>query len=346
MSKTGIAGAIGFAHQSGKDLAQTSSVLYLPATSVGINPNQNAQTLPAEVGGDYFLRGSYKASAMGTGDIAFVARPNGLGHLLLMLCGVDTVVNTSASVYQHTMTPFAVGAGDLPWYSVFKDVSTVLAEEYINTRIQSLKLDVPKSGIMTGSATLVSTGFSEITSASLGIKTFDNSPQFQSCLASVDFKNEATGTTISSEAVKVERVSMSFDNSLSNDEFAVGSFFLEDITLQQRTVTVDLDYVIRSREMYEAVYYGGAGDGSGTQSWSPQLYRGSLGLTMNSLVNIPGTTTPYSCQFLFPGLDFMSLPISLSGAEVVRGTLSTQITLGTSGADRFTAILTNGIASY
>lgn len=342
MSKTSLAGAIGFGHQSAKDSVATS-FLYMPATSINLNQNQNAQTLPPEIGGDYFLRGSYKASVMASGDASFVVRPNSLGHLLLMMAGVDTVTNPSSGVYQHTITPFTAGSGlDLPWYTGIKDVSGLLAEQYLNMRLGSLRLDVPKSSIMTGQASLVATTPSSVTSGSLGTKTFDTSPQFQTCLASVALTQEG-GSTISANSLKVERFSLSYGNNLSNDEFSVGNYYLDDITLLQRTVNVDMDFIVRDSALYQAVYLNG---GSIPNTWSPTLYRGTLGLTMTGATNIPTTSTPYSCVFNFPGLDFLMFPLPMSGADLVRATLSTQVTLGTSGSDRFNAVLTNGIASY
>ena len=315
----------------------------MPATSVNLNPQQNAQTLPAEVGGDYFLRGAYKASVMMNGDIAFVARPSSLGDLLLMLCGVDTVTNPSSGVYQHTFTPFTVSSGnDLPWYTAAKDTATLWGDQYTDTRLTSLRLDIPKASIMTGQASLVGITPQTVTSGSYGTKVFDTTPQFQTCIGSVSLTPEGSGSNISSNSIIVDRFSLTFNNNLSNDEFSVGSYYLAWITLLQRTVQADLDFTIRDSALYQAVYYNG---NSIPTTWQPTLYRGTLSVTMTSAFNIPTTTTPYSVTFNFPGLDFLALPVGLQGADLVRATLSTQVTLGTNN-DRFNVVLTNGIASY
>lgn len=341
-SKTSLTGAIGFAHQSAKDSVNTS-YFYMPSTSVNMDPQQNAQTLPPEVGGDYFLRGSYKSSIMGQGSAGFVVRPQSLGHLLLMLCGVDTVTNPSSGVYQHTFTPFLVGSGnDLPWYTVVKDTAQLFAEQYLNTRLGSLSISIPKSGIATGQASFVSTLPSQVASASLGTKTFDTAPQFQTCLASVSFTPEGSGSNISVNSVKSERFAFTYNNNLSNDEFSVGNFGLDDITLLQRTVTAEMDFIARDSALHDAVYYNGS---SAPSAWSPTIYRGTLAVTLTSTANIPSTSTPYSCTFNFPGLDFLMMPLPMQGADLVRGTLSTQVTLGTN-SDRFSVVLTNGTASY
>lgn len=346
MSYTSIAGAVGFAHQSAfGTVPSNSSYLYMPATSVGLNQNQNAQTLPAEVGGDFFLRGSYKGSVTGGGDVGFVARPNSLGHLLLMLCGVDTVSTSGlpSGAYQHTFTPYALGAGNLPWYCTAKDVAGAYAEQYLNTRMTALKLDVPKSAIMTGTASLDAITPSTITSASLGTKTFDSSPQFQTCIGSLTLTPEGSGSNISADSVIVERLSLNYNNNLSNDEFYVGSFYRADSTLLQRTVTVDMDFTIRDPALIAAVYNNGA---VGASAWSPTIYRGTLAVTMNTAYNIPTTAIPYSVVFNFPGIDFLMMPVNMQGSDLIRATLSTQVTLGPSGSDRFNVVLTNNVASY
>lgn len=350
--RTSLIGGFALGRQSAKD-SVASTVSYLPATSIGLNMNQNAQTLPPEVGGDYFLRGSYKASVMGGGDVAMVARPNGIGQLFMALCGQDTVtpVPSQSGAYSHAMTPFAPSAGvDLPWFTLIKDVAKVsnvaatatVAEQYLNSKLSSFRLDVPKSSIATCQSSWVSTTPSVVTGASLGSEVFDTTPQFQTCNAAVTLTPEGSGSNISSNAVKVERFSFTYNNSTTNDEFSVGNYYLEDVTLLQRTVTVDMDFVVRDSAVYQAVYLN---SGAIPGAWSPTIYRGALTLTLNSGINVPSTTQPYQLVLTFPGLDFLMMPIQLSGADLVRATLSTQVTLGTSG-DKFSVTLINGVASY
>ena len=352
MGRTSLVGAFGLGRQASKDTL-ASTITYLPATSIGLNINQNAQTLPPEVGGDYFLRGSYKSSVMGGGDVAAVARPNSLGNFFYALAGQDTVtpVPAQSGAYSHSFTPFTPSPGvDLPLYTLIKDVAKIqnvgataaLAEQYLNAKMSSFRLDVPKSSIATVQSSWVATTPSTVTVASLGAETMDSTPQFQTCNGTIAFIQEG-GSTISANSLKVERLAFNYANNVSQDEFSVGNYYLEDITLLQRTVTVDMDFVVRDTALYQAVYMNA---GTIPGAWSPQIYRGALTLTLNSTVNVPTTTQPYQLVLTFPGLDFMMLPIQLSGADLVRATLSTQVTLGSSGADRFAVTLVNGVASY
>lgn len=353
MSRTSLVGGFALGRQSAQD-SVASSVTYMPTTSINLNMNQNAQTLPPEIGGDYFLRSSYKSSVMGSGDVAFVVRPNSFGNILYALAGQDTVtaVSGQSGAYSHSFTPFTPSPGvDLPWFTLIKDVAKIndggasagIAEQYLNAKLGSLKFDVPKSSIATSTASWVSTTPSTITTASLGSEVFDSTPQFQTCQATVQLEQEGGSGNISADSAKTERLSMTYNSHLSNDEFSVGSYYLDDVTLLQRTVTCDIDIVVRDTALYRAVYLNG---GAGAQAWSPTIYRGNLLVTLTTSTNIPTTTQPYSLTLNFPGLDFMMMPIQLSGANLVRATLSTQVTLGPSGSDRFSATLINGVASY
>lgn len=339
-----LIGALGLGRQSAKDVV-SSTVQYLPTTSIGLNMAQNAQTLPPEIGGDYFLRGAYKASVMGSGDVAFVVRPNTIGLFLYMLAGQDSVsgVPGQTGAFQHIFTPFTPAVGvDLPWFTAYKDVTKLYGEQYLNTKLGAFSLDIPKSSIATATASLVSTTPSSLAIAGLPTETFDSTPAFQATSATVTIAAESPSPALTFPT-KVERYSMSYNNNISQDEFSVGNLFLDNITLLQRTVQVSMDIVVRDTVFYQAVYLNG---GTIPNAWSPAIYRGALTVTLNSTSNIPSTTQPYQLALTFPGLDFLMMPVNEAGADLVRATISTQVTLGPSGSDRFTATLINGIASY
>lgn len=345
MSRSALTGGLGIGRQSAKDSAVASgSLMYFPTTSIGLAPQQNAATLPAEIGGSYFLRGSYKASIAGGGDTAFVVRPTSMGNLLYAYAGVDTVtpVVGQSGAYSHALTPFAPAAGvDLPWFTLLKNIANLTAEQYMNTKMRSLRIDVPKSAIATAQASWFATTPSSVAVPSS--PTFDSTPQFQSSVGSVSFTQEGGGGNISANSVKMERFSFTMTNQLSEDEYSVGNLFPDDVTLLQKTLTIDADIIVRDTALYSAVYYNGA---SLPASMSPILYRGTLLVTLTGNTNVPTTTQPYQLSLYYPGLDFLMMPISLQGADLVRATISTQVTLGPNGSDTFLYTLINGTASY
>ena len=149
-----LIGAVGLARQSAKDVV-APTISYVPVTSSSLNLSQNVVTLPPEVGGSYFLRGSFKASEMGAGDVSLVVRPNGFGQFLMAFSGVDTVTPVPGQVgaYSHAFTPFAPASGvDLPWFTINRSVSRMWSEQYLNSKLRSIRLDVPKASTPTASA--------------------------------------------------------------------------------------------------------------------------------------------------------------------------------------------------
>ncbi len=338
-----LIGAVGMARQSAINVV-APTISYLPVTSSSLNLNQNVVTLPPEVGGSYFLRGSFKASEVGSGDISMVARPNGIGQLFMAYSGVDTVtpVSGQSGAYSHVFTPFAPASGvDLPWFTLIEDKVKLFAIQFLNSKISSLRIDVPKSSMVTATSSWIATTPSYI--SSVGAVSVENTPQFQTALGTVALTQEGSGSNISANSIKMERFSITMSNNITSDEYSVGSFTLDNVTLLQKTVSIDMDVIIRDTALYQAVYLNG---GSIPGAWSSSIYRGALTLTLNSNTNIGSTTQPYQMVLAFPGIDFMMMPISLSGADLVRATLSTQVTLGPSGADTYTVTLVNGIASY
>lgn len=343
MAHSSIIGAIGLAHQTVKGTANTS-YSYLPATSIGLNADQTAQALPLEIAGNSYLpRGSYKSGVAAAGDASFIVRPDSLGNLLLMLCGQDTVtpVPGQSGAYSHVMVPFAPSvANDLPWYTILKDVGKYWAEQYTDMRLAGFRLDVAKQSVLNAQAT-----FFGITPQEVAVPSpetpLDNGTALQTCQATVILNNETGNVVISPQTTQVERVSLAFGTRLSQDEFVVGSFYPADVTLLSRSVQVSYDLVIRDPALRRAVYQNG-----GTSQWSPTLYRGHLHLTLPSNAVVPTTTQIYQLDIDLPGIDFLMMPITMSGGELMRASLSANVSLGPSGGDTFTFTLVNGTASY
>jgi len=149
MSKTSNTGALGVGTQSAKG-TPAASFQYLPALSLGENANQNTQTLQPEIAGSYFPRGAYKAGVSSGGDVSLYMRPDGLGHILFGMCGVDTVspVRAQSGAYSHVFTLFAPSAGiELPWLPLIKDVSKLYAEQFLDTKVSNVRMDLSKQSV-------------------------------------------------------------------------------------------------------------------------------------------------------------------------------------------------------
>lgn len=340
MSAIGTIGAFGLARQSVKGTANTS-FSWMPATSVGLNSNQQVQATPLEIGGDYIQRQSYKGGVSAGGDVGFIVRPDSFGNLLYALAGQDSVtpVPGQSGAYQHIFTPFAAAAGaGLPWYTLLADKGKLWYEQYVDCHLSTLRLDIAKQSIVTGSSSWFGLTPSETTAP--GSENMDTGPCFQTGQTTVNLTPYQSGSPISINTNYAERISLSFDQAVTTDETCVGQYTPVDSTMTRRTITVGYDLVIRDTALRRAIYQNGA-----STNWSSQVYRGGLSLVLGSNTNIAATTQPYQLTIALPGIDFMLLPTSIQAGEVMRASLSAQVTLGTAN-DKFTFTLINATASY
>ena len=342
MSRTAVIGVLGLAHQTAKGTANTSFT-YVPATNLGVNANQQVQATPYEISGGYFQKTSYKTSVSAGGDTSIIARPDSFGHVLYALSGQDTVtpVPSQAGAFSHVFTPFTPSASnELPWYTLYKNVSYLWANQFTDVKCAGVRFDV-------AARNLVNTQVSwyGITPTEVAVPgappAADSGPVFQTCQGTVILHTEAGDANISANTNKLERVSLDFVNNLSADqEFSVGSYVPDDVTLLSRSVNVSADIIIRDPDLVRAVYQNG-----GTGAWDPTVYRGHLNLTFNSSAVVPSTTQPYQFIIDLPGIDFLMMPVSLSSNQLIRATLSANVTLGAAN-DQYAFTLINGTASY
>jgi hypothetical protein len=189
----------------------------------------------------------------------------------------------------------------------------------------------------------IQAGFFGLTPSEISVPTgitLDNTTAFNTCVGTVTLNDEVGNSPISANSSLAERISLNFQNNVSQDEFAIGSYYAVDSTLLQRRVDVSFDTVIRDPALIRAVYRNG-----GTSAWSPTIFRGHLHITLTSTDVIPSTTQNYQLDIDFPGIDFMAMPTPQQGASLIRATLSAQVSLGTNN-DRFSMTLINGVASY
>lgn len=344
-STSTIIGAYGFGKQTGIGVTQ-GTLSYASVLQNGLMFNQSVQTLQPEIGGKFTRRGSYKSTVAGGGAVNFYPRADMIGHHLMALAGNDTAtaVPSQTGAYSHVFAPFQPGVGnDLPWYTLQRVVSQLWAEQYQDAKLNSLSFDIQKSATVTSTANWFALNPSEIALPSIGTEVTDSTPFWTTCTAAVSLLDESNSTAYSNAfATSVERVSLQYGNQLSQDEFVIGSMTPTGSTMLQRSAQVSLDFIVKDKKLWEAVYLNGATSGAP----SAAIKRGALTLTLTSDQNITATTQPYTLTFTFPGLDLMVVNVPTAGAQVVRGSIQAEMTLGPSGSDEYTITLVNDVAAY
>ena len=339
---------------------------WLPALNVSFQPNQMVQSIPPEVGGSLWARGSYKGGVYGGGQVTMVPRGGlGLAELLYAFCGTPIVSGALASDYtsgainklvgdgtngleagviKYKFTPQSTPGSVLPWYTFIRNVGGKLVEQFTDGHVGSFGFDLAASGILQIDASFVSKSCATIAkgsgSTSVGAQLAGNGLPFQMVDAVVELDSNNAGTPgalVQNTNYNPTRLNIGFANELSQNEFVVGSFFLQDITNLSRTAQISYSLYLKDAEIYNRVYSHGAGaaDGSASAAWSSQIWKGKLNVSLTGGV-IGSTSTNYNITIDIPEMDYQAAPISLSGNSLVEYQLQANVVLSqTTGVDPF-----------
>jgi hypothetical protein len=350
MSVTSLAGGIGLGLQTAKGTVQ-GTIVYVPATQVDLNFEQNANPYPFEVGGDYWQKDSYKSSVMGAGGFDALARPDTIGYMLKAFFGsCQTTAGPEAGTYEHLFTGRRAangtwgGDGMIPWVTLVKNLAGKMAEQHSDARCASCRLNYPTANLVNYNAAFIAAFPEEV--AVPPVMTFDADPAFNTCTGLVTV-GEAGGATYdrtdptNGNNAKATAITIDLQNQLSTDEFSIGSYYLDDVTLMSKSAAVTYDLIMRDAGLWREVYRNGA---AGVGQWDPALFSGQLTVRSETAKPIAGTTKG-SMEVYIPKLDYLALPTGLSGNELVRISLRSQLTQGEALAP-IEIRLVNSVATY
>jgi hypothetical protein len=308
---TGIKGGLGIGLQAAKGTA-ASSITYFQTTSINVNPDQQSQAIPPEIGGQLFEYGTYKAGVMIGGDFAVNLRPGTVGWLLTAFAGTATATSIGGGGYTHSILENQADSANLPYITLVKNVAGSWADEYTDCRIDTMRLDIPAAGIATASFGVAGIGYSQIAVPSM---TMDATPPFETCVGSVLLTDAAGGVTQS----KMSRVSFDFSNNINRGIHDIGSYVLEDIPVIRKTCRITVEHYLSSSQWFNQVY------GYGTTSWDPRVMQTQMDITSKTAKDIVGTTQG-RLRLVIPQLDYMTYPVPIQGTDVVRVTMTADLT--------------------
>ena len=338
------------------------SWFWLPALSVNFQPNQIVQAIPAEVGGDLWSRGSYKGGVSGQGQVMFIPRGGlGLAELLLAFCGTyltntavaatfaaksankltgDGTNGLQVGAYKYRFTPQTGIAAELPWYTIIRNVGGKFVEEFADSRLGNFAFDIAATNLLQIDASFVSRACATLAltsggsgSQQVGRQTAGNGRPFQSVDATVKLDTNVAGVESAVAAdtdFNPTRLNIGFANQLSTNEFVVGSFFLQDITNLARTANVTYSVYLKNPDLYARTYAHGANIQTSDASWSSQIWKGAMELTMTGHYISGNSGDRFSIKVIIPEMDYMATPISLAGNNLVEYQLTTNVVLSQS----------------
>lgn len=323
MGHSSLRGLVGVSIQSALGAAGTTFT-YFPVLTANVTGEQLAQALPPEVGGSMFSRGAYKAGVLSRGELTFIPRPNLVGPLLRSLFNVDTVteVQGQQNRWDHVFTVGDHLPANRRWLTVRRYVSTVYGEQIVDAAVGQFALEIAAANVAQASVQLVGRGWAEIApdpSLSAGV-----GEPFITTNASVRMGNED---------FIVDRITLNIGAQLTDNEFVVGSYYLDEITMLQRMASAVADVRIRgatARQLMARVYRNGAAAPTGTAvgDWSPVIFRSPLTITLQT------TETPaQSLTIHFPSIDFLTMNVQMQGAELIRAQLNMNVSLNAQNYD-------------
>lgn len=325
MGISGTKGSLGIGLQRTKG-NPAATIYHAPARVIGVGMTQNARTLGGEVSGKMWSHKSWKSGVSIDGDFEFTPRANTLGYLLRAFAGTASAVSVGDGAYRHTFQE-ATDTSHLPWVTLVKNISDVWAEQYLDTRVGSLRLDIPAAGVMTAAIDFAGCTPSETT---VPTETWDDSPIFETTIGHVNLGGTSVG---------LNRVQLEFVNELTRDEQPVGSYYRDDLTLLRRSCRVMCDVTISDATIYRQVY------NDGTVNWSPAVYSAELEVQLESSKYVVGSTRA-KLRIVIPNVDFLTKPIVLNPAQgTIRATLTAELTLSGSSLP-FYIELTNSTEKY
>jgi len=329
MGVSAIQGSFGVGLQQTPGTA-AATINYIPAATVNLNMDQMAQSLPQEIGGAMWSRQSYKTGVQVGGDVTFNVRANSIGWLLRAFSGSATAAAPANGVTRHTFIENA-DLDFIPWVTINKNVTDLWAEQYVDCRVDTFRLDVPAAGIVTGTFGFVGRTTNEI---EVPTETFDDTPLFETCTGRVVVGGVST--------YKTTRVAIDFSNNLSRDERIIGNYFLDDITVVRRSARITVDTYLKDPTWYRQVYRNG-GSTLGA-AFDPAVYSAELDLEIQTAQHVVGTEHG-KIRLVIPNMDFLTFPVSLSGNDFVRVTMTAELTISGTNPP-FYLDLTNTQANY
>ena len=328
---TGAMGALGFGIQTAKEAVATV-FQYMRAQEVALAPNNIARQEEPTVGGNLFPGTVYKAGVVPAGGITFQALSEAWGIFLYGLAGAKTVAG-EAVPYTHTFKP-AASHDSIPWLTVKRNLGDGSCEQFLDCRVAGGMITMAATqpvGVQMNIVGRVPSVVAAMTPA------LDDTPLLLTVggSATVDSGFRLSGDT----ALYARSIQFAFGHQVSDDDFIIGSPYLDDVTLLYRTLGVTIrTKLLASDALYKAVYYGG-----GT-SWSAVVEASSVVAVAKSAANIPTTQVPYELSITVSNIEFLAVPIAIRPGLVALE-LSGVLSYSGSG-DPYAITLKNDLAAY
>lgn len=337
MSASSNAGYLGFEKQTVKGTAATAGFKFLGCTMLDMQPENIAATAAPTIGGKAFPEDGYKAAHRAGGTFACEVRADDIGWLLYYMSGACDISADDPVAGANTHT-FNMASGDdftVPWVTFIRSAGEIIKDQLIDSKVATLRL------AFAAGAPVVSTfGVIARSAANFSLSptvVVDDKPLLvtpdANALAQIDYDEDDTLEDVVTTGVIVD-----FANVLTNNEFVIGSYQLNDVTLLSRAIGITWTGIIEDDLMWRALYYG-AVDGT-TWSTDPVLAKCLVKAVSGQMIT---GSTQYSLQFECGEAMWTVQRVPLASQSLVGFTATAAVTVPSAG-EEFTFTLVNDTA--
>lgn len=312
---------MGFSSQSGAIVVANQPVAGTPVNKAGMEAdglglrltsgslagNRELLVPDPEIGGGRDTSDGYLGAVSFSGDYEAYVRFKTIAFFLHHCLGASTSAAASgdSAVFEHTIVP--VDSGTLPFLSVYERISNNLERFlYTDAVVNTLHIEAEANGFLTGTFGLLAKSVTPDAVAVDPSGVMDNTSM-------------AVGTNIvlKYDGVTVPAKSFSLDvnNNIEDDDFRLGSFFLNDLTAKQREVTASMTVRHNDASIMRQALFGTA---AATQIGGLTTKK-PLTIEISSYENVAGSVanTKYSLEIELPKVIFAPFAFEPSGDDVL-----------------------------
>lgn len=329
---------MGYSSQAGQLLVRRQTAEGVVATdmataAIGIllrsgslSSNRELMVLDDEIGGGRDKKGAYLGAASWSGDYEFYARPDAFLTLLSGALGTNAAPVTATGVTTHTVTPSDLG--QLPFFTIEEGIGAALETyKYQDAVVNTFHLEVDANGYLMGTAGIIAKRQTAGVTRTDGSALYDNGPVFVGSNTSVTFG----GVTLPAKSF-----SLDINNNFADDNYMLGSFYLNDLTPQGREITSSFNIRHANSALWRQATYGAAA------ATTPQgtTVASSLVIHTESYEKIGATVTPFSIDITIPNFLLEPFSYEASGSDVLENDIAGRAIRPTSSAIMSVAVKT------
>ena len=313
---------MGFSSQAGQVLFRSQSVngafaadfdaehVAMKLRSGSLGASRELLITDPEIGGGRDTTDGYLGAASWSGDYEFYARMDSVTTMLFAALGEgSSALEGAAGAHRHTITP--LDSAELPLLSIEERIGSGLETfNYYDAAVNTFHLEAEANGYLMGTAGLIAR-----------VQEAGKTPTAE---PSWDDSKLTVGTNISLTFGGVQLPAKSFaldiNNSIEDDDFRLGSFYIGDMTAKSREVNGSFTVRPENSDLWRRAVYGAtaATTVQGISAKSPLI------IHAETYEDIPGADAgiKYSIDFNMGQVALEPFNLEPSGDDVIENDIS------------------------